>query len=108
MEDKVEEKDGSGRYVRFGEVLGQGAAKVVYRGIDLDSGVEVAWNQMKLSHSVDVRKLVAEVELLKILHHDHIIQCYHAWIDEKKSQLVFITECMTSGNLRQSVFFFFL
>ncbi|KAL6042611.1 Mortierella verticillata NRRL 6337 WNK protein kinase [Balamuthia mandrillaris] len=59
---------------------------------------------MKLDRSaVDFKKLYSEVEILKSLHHPHIIEFYHAWVDEKKAQLVFITECMTSGSLKDFI-----
>eukprot|EP00028_Trichosphaerium_sp_Am-I-7-wt_P004409 CAMPEP_0168532590 /NCGR_PEP_ID=MMETSP0405-20121227/16383_1 /TAXON_ID=498012 /ORGANISM="Trichosphaerium sp, Strain Am-I-7 wt" /LENGTH=58 /DNA_ID=CAMNT_0008558111 /DNA_START=19 /DNA_END=191 /DNA_ORIENTATION=+ len=44
----VVETDADNRYIRFADKLGQGAFKVVYRGIDRDQGLEVAWNQIKL------------------------------------------------------------
>jgi serine/threonine protein kinase len=42
-----------------------------------------------------------EAELLLTLDHQHIINIYHYWIDEEKSRLVFITELMTSGTLKE-------
>jgi len=100
--DDFQEVDSSGRFINLGELLGAGAAKTVYKAIDRDKGIEVAWNQLKLDRStVDFAKLYGEVEILKELEHPNIIEFYAAWVDEKKAQLVFITECMTAGNLRQ-------
>lgn len=61
----------------------------------------MAWNQIKLSRSVDLEKLYKEIQLLQSLNHPNIIIFFHSWVDEDKLQLNFITECMTSGTLRQ-------
>jgi WNK lysine deficient protein kinase len=102
-QDQVVETDPTGRYVRGNEELGRGASKIVYRAIDRDRGLEVAWNQIKLSRSVDLDKLYKEIQLLQSLNHPNIIIFYHSWVDEEKLQLNFITECMTSGTLRQFI-----
>ncbi|KAL9273600.1 Serine/threonine-protein kinase WNK8-like protein, partial [Drosera capensis] len=47
-EAKYVEKDPSGRYVRFSEVLGKGAFKTVYKAFDEVEGIEVAWNRVKI------------------------------------------------------------
>ena len=38
----------SGRFKRFDEELGRGAYKNVYRGVDLDTGREIAWSIISL------------------------------------------------------------
>jgi len=37
-----------GRFKRFGEELGRGAYKIVYKGIDNETGREIAWNVINL------------------------------------------------------------
>ncbi|TKY64109.1 serine/threonine-protein kinase WNK4 [Spatholobus suberectus] len=105
FEDDFEEKDPTGRYIRYNEILGRGAFKTVYRGFDEVDGIEVAWNQVKIDgllHSVDdLAKLYSEVNLLKSLKHENIIKFYNSWIDDKQNTVNMITELFTSGNLRQ-------
>ncbi|XP_019052901.1 PREDICTED: serine/threonine-protein kinase WNK8-like [Nelumbo nucifera] len=99
------EKDPSGRYVRYDEVLGRGAFKTVYKAFDETDGVEVAWCQMKIDDVLQspeaMERLYLEVYLLKSLKHDNILKLYNSWVDEKKKTVNMITELFTSGNLRQ-------
>ncbi|RAL47562.1 hypothetical protein DM860_011300 [Cuscuta australis] len=99
------EVDPSGRYGRYKEVLGKGAFKKVYRAFDQWEGIEVAWNQVKvtdiLRNSVDLERLYSEVHLLKTLKHKNIIKFYNSWIDSKNENINFITEIFTSGTLWQ-------
>ncbi|CAJ1974941.1 unnamed protein product [Sphenostylis stenocarpa] len=99
------EFDPSGRYGRYKEVLGKGAFKKVYRAFDELEGIEVAWNQIKLTdllrNSEDFERLYSEVHLLKTLKHKNIIKFYNSWIDSKTENINFITEIFTSGTLRQ-------
>ncbi|KAJ8543570.1 hypothetical protein K7X08_006093 [Anisodus acutangulus] len=98
------ETDPTGRYGRFEEVLGKGAMKKVYRGIDELLGMEVAWSQVKLNDLLqspeDIERLYSEVNLLSTLNHKSIMRFYTSWIDVEKRTFNFITEMFTSGTLR--------
>ncbi|CAJ2644541.1 unnamed protein product [Trifolium pratense] len=78
---------------------------VGYRAFDELEGIEVAWNQVKVSdllrNSEDLERLYSEVHLLKTLKHKNIIKFYSSWVDTKNENINFITEIFTSGTLRQ-------
>ncbi|KAE8736283.1 putative serine/threonine-protein kinase WNK1 [Hibiscus syriacus] len=99
------EVDPTGRYGRYKKVLGRGAFKKVYKSFDELEGIEVAWNQVKVSdllrHSEDFEHLYSEVHLLKTLKHKNIMKFYNSWVDTKNEHINFITEIFTSGTLRQ-------
>ncbi|XWS50144.1 hypothetical protein CRYUN_Cryun12cG0063700 [Craigia yunnanensis] len=99
------EKDPSGRYVRYYEILGKGAFKTVYKGFDEADGIEVAWNQVNiedvLQTSEQLERLYSEVHLLKSLKHENIMKFYNSWVDDKNKTINMITELFTSGSLRQ-------
>ncbi|XVF54558.1 hypothetical protein PTKIN_Ptkin05aG0190600 [Pterospermum kingtungense] len=99
------EIDPTGRYGRYKEILGRGAFKKVYRAFDELEGIEVAWNQVKVSdllrNSEDLERLYSEVHLLKTLKHKNIMKFYNSWVDTKNEAINFITEIFTSGTLRQ-------
>ncbi|XP_038694328.1 probable serine/threonine-protein kinase WNK4 isoform X2 [Tripterygium wilfordii] len=104
-DDGYAETDPTGRYGRFDEVLGKGAMKTVYKGIDVVLGIEVAWNRVKINEAlrspVDLERLYSEVHLLSTLNHDSIIKFYTSWIDVNRRTFNFITEMFTSGTLRE-------
>ncbi|XWS61549.1 hypothetical protein CRYUN_Cryun07bG0134600 [Craigia yunnanensis] len=99
------EKDPSGRYVRYDEILGKGAFKTVYKGFDEADGIEVAWNQVSIEDVLQtpeqLERLYSEVHLLKSLKHENIIKFYNSWVDDKNKTINMITELFTSGSLRQ-------
>lgn len=100
MIQENQECDPTGRYVKTSSELGRGAYKVVYRAIDRDLGREVAWNEIKIVEDADIDKLWKEISILKNINHPNVLACYNSWVDEKNYRVVFITECMTSGTLR--------
>ncbi|KAJ4840916.1 hypothetical protein Tsubulata_001112 [Turnera subulata] len=99
------EKDPSGRYIRYDEVLGRGAFKTVYKAFDEVDGIEVAWNQVSIEDVMQspqqLERLYSEVHLLKSLKHENIIKFYHSWVDDQNKTINMITELFTSGSLRQ-------
>ncbi|XP_056689248.1 probable serine/threonine-protein kinase WNK11 isoform X2 [Spinacia oleracea] len=103
--DGIVERDPSGRYVRYSEILGRGAFKTVYKGFDEVNGKEVAWNQVDIDDVLQspqqLERLYTEVHLLKSLKHVNIIKLYHSWVDDGSKTINMITELFTSGNLRQ-------
>ncbi|PON80079.1 Serine/threonine protein kinase [Parasponia andersonii] len=99
------EVDPAGRYGRYNEILGKGASKTVYRAFDEYEGIEVAWNQVKLSDFLqnpeDLERLYCEIHLLKTLKHKNIMKFYTSWVDIANRNINFVTEMFTSGTLRQ-------
>ncbi|TNJ26224.1 Kinase, WNK [Giardia muris] len=89
-------------YLKYSEeLLGKGAFKMVYRALNLKTGIEVAWNEVNLEgmEPAAASKIFQEVKVLKDLSHPNIIQLYDHWFDGMN--LVFTTELMPSGNLRK-------
>jgi len=65
----------------------------------------VAWNQIKFDRlkEAEVGRLGEEIKILSSLNHSNIINFYDFYIDQEKKRIIFITELMTSGTLRQFV-----
>ncbi|GAB4857653.1 hypothetical protein Ancab_015559 [Ancistrocladus abbreviatus] len=101
----IAERDPSGRYVRYDEILGKGAFKTVYKAFDEVNGIEVAWSQVKIDEVLQspeqLSRLYSEVHLLKHLKHENILKCYYSWVDDINKTINMITELFTSGSLRQ-------
>ncbi|KAK3825618.1 MAG: kinase-like domain-containing protein [Benniella sp.] len=100
------ETDPQGRFQRLNEVLGKGAYKLVYRAIDQEEGVEVAWNQLRIDHLTkkEAQKILSEIEILQSIRNDHIINFYASWSTKAPNggeRIVFVTELMSSGTLKQ-------
>ncbi|KAK2978665.1 hypothetical protein RJ640_019122 [Escallonia rubra] len=101
----VVERSPNNRYVRYGEILGKGAFKTVYKGFDEVDGIEIAWNQVSIEDALqspeNLERLYSEVHLLRTLKHENIIKSYISWVDDENKTINMITELFTSGNLRQ-------
>ncbi|CDW81608.1 mitogen activated protein kinase family [Stylonychia lemnae] len=101
----VVEVSPKGRFQRYGEELGRGAYKIVYKGIDNETGREIAWNviNFKRMPKQDRVRIKSEIDLIKILQHKNIIHFISAWVNKQKEKVIFITEMITGGSLRQFV-----
>ncbi|EHB18361.1 Serine/threonine-protein kinase WNK4 [Heterocephalus glaber] len=93
-----------GRYLKFDIEIGRGSFKTVYRGLDTDTTVEVAWCELqtrKLSRA-ERQRFSEEVDMLKGLQHPNIVRFYDSWKSVLRGQvcIVLVTELMTSGTLK--------
>ncbi|XP_046308563.1 serine/threonine-protein kinase WNK3 isoform X2 [Marmota monax] len=94
----------SGRFLKFDIELGRGAFKTVYKGLDTETWVEVAWCELqdrKLTKA-EQQRFKEEAEMLKGLQHPNIVRFYDSWesILKGKKCIVLVTELMTSGTLK--------
>ena len=94
-----------GRFKRFSEELGRGAYKIVYKGVDNETGMEVAWNFISLNRlpKGDRVRVKSEIDLIKKLDHKNIIHFISAWYNNERQEVVFITELITGGSLKKYV-----
>ncbi|KAM4737235.1 serine/threonine-protein kinase WNK2 isoform 3-T4 [Anableps anableps] len=93
-----------GRFLKFDIELGRGSFKTVYKGLDTDTWVEVAWCELqdrKLS-KMERQRFKEEAEMLKGLQHPNIVRFYDFWESPLKGKkcIVLVTELMTSGTLK--------
>uniref|UniRef100_A0A8C4ELZ4 non-specific serine/threonine protein kinase n=1 Tax=Dicentrarchus labrax TaxID=13489 RepID=A0A8C4ELZ4_DICLA len=93
-----------GRFLKFDIELGRGSFKTVYKGLDTETWVEVAWCELqdrKLS-KVERQRFKEEAEMLKGLQHPNIVRFYDFWESPVKGKkcIVLVTELMTSGTLK--------
>ena len=48
-ESKAIDNSPDGRYLKFDEEIGRGSFKTVYKGLDTDNGVAVAWCELQVT-----------------------------------------------------------
>ncbi|XP_030119795.4 serine/threonine-protein kinase WNK1 isoform X15 [Taeniopygia guttata] len=93
-----------GRFLKFDIEIGRGSFKTVYKGLDTETTVEVAWCELqdrKLSKS-ERQRFKEEAGMLKGLQHPNIVRFYDSWESTVKGKkcIVLVTELMTSGTLK--------
>ncbi|XP_061685081.1 serine/threonine-protein kinase WNK3 isoform X2 [Syngnathoides biaculeatus] len=93
-----------GRFLKFDIELGRGAFKTVFKGLDTETWVEVAWCELqdrKLTKA-EQQRFKEEAEMLKGLQHPNIVRFYDSWesVLRGKKCIVLVTELMTSGTLK--------
>lgn len=88
------------QYAKLNTILGRGAYKTVWKGLDREEGIEVAWNILETTKN-EYSELVQETEILKKVRHPNVIHFYDSWYSN--GEFIFITELMTSGTLREYI-----
>ncbi|GBM34688.1 Nuclear receptor-binding [Araneus ventricosus] len=80
---------------------------VAYLAMDTEEGVEVVWNEILFSERKNFRNQEGKIrdifDSLTQLEHPNIVKLHKYWIDKEseKPRVIFITEYMSSGSLKQ-------
>uniref|UniRef100_G3PV11 Nuclear receptor-binding protein n=1 Tax=Gasterosteus aculeatus aculeatus TaxID=481459 RepID=G3PV11_GASAC len=78
-----------------------------YLAMDTEEGVEVVWNEVMISERKNFKLLEGKVEAVfdNLIHLEHanIVKFHKYWADtnENRARVIFITEYMSSGSLKQ-------
>ncbi|KAI4900330.1 hypothetical protein NFI96_028617 [Prochilodus magdalenae] len=101
---RKEQVDNSKHIVSQGNVPGIESASLA---MDTEEGVEVVWNEVQFSdkkvfkaHEDRIREMF---ENLMQVEHPNIVKFHKYWLDtrESRARVIFITEYMSSGSLKQ-------
>ncbi|KXJ13209.1 nuclear receptor-binding protein isoform X2 [Exaiptasia diaphana] len=109
-DDDVVEQSPCGRWEkRRQEVMQRDVPGIdhAYLAMDTEEGVEVVWNEVQFSERKDFKSQEETIkkvfENLIQLDHPNIVKFHMFWTDVQtdKARVIFITEYMTSGSLKQ-------
>ncbi|XP_028268058.1 serine/threonine-protein kinase WNK4-like isoform X2 [Parambassis ranga] len=93
-----------GRFLKFNIEIGRGSFKSVYKGLDTETTVEVAWCELQTHRlsKAERERFNEEVEMLKTLQHPNIVRFFDSWKATLKGHkcTILVTELMTSGTLK--------
>ncbi|XP_077413472.1 serine/threonine-protein kinase WNK4-like [Vanacampus margaritifer] len=93
-----------GRFLKFDVEIGRGSFKNVYKGLDTETTVEVAWCELQTQRltRAERQRFEEEVEMLKALQHPNIVRFFDSWksVLNGRKCTVLVTELMTSGTLK--------
>ncbi|XP_077475274.1 serine/threonine-protein kinase WNK4-like isoform X3 [Stigmatopora argus] len=96
-----------GRFLKFNIEIGRGSFKNVYKGLDTETTVEVAWCELQTQRltRAERQRFAEEVEMLKALQHPNIVRFFDSWksVLNGRKCTVLVTELMTSGTLKTYV-----
>lgn len=104
-EEKAVGVSPDGRFLKFDIEVGRGSFKTVYKGLDTETGVAVAWCELQDKYSKAERaRFKEEAEMLKQLQHPNIVKFHDSWetriANKDKKRVILVTELMTSGTLK--------
>lgn len=104
-EEKAVSVSPDGRFLKFDIEVGRGSFKTVYKGLDTETGVAVAWCELQDKYSKAERaRFKEEAEMLKQLQHPNIVKFHDSWEtrlpNKDKKRVILVTELMTSGTLK--------
>ncbi|XP_062269763.1 serine/threonine-protein kinase WNK4 isoform X1 [Platichthys flesus] len=104
VETKAVATSPDGRYLKFNIEIGRGSFKTVYKGLDTETTVEVAWCELQTRKltKAERQRFSEEVDMLKGLQHPNIVRFHDSWKSTSKGQkcIILVTELMTSGTLK--------
>uniref|UniRef100_A0A8C5Q478 Nuclear receptor-binding protein 2 n=1 Tax=Leptobrachium leishanense TaxID=445787 RepID=A0A8C5Q478_9ANUR len=109
-ESEVLEESPCGRWHKRKEQVNQGnmpGIESTFLAMDTEEGVEVVWNELQFSdkrifkaHEEKIRMMFQN---LTVIDHPNVVKFHKYWLDMKETcvRVVFITEYVSSGSLRQ-------
>lgn len=109
-ESDVLEESPCGRWLKRREEVEQHdvpGIDATYLAMDSEEGVEVVWNEIRFNEKklfyAKEKKVSQVFDRLIQLEHPNIVKLHKYWIDKnlEHPRLVFITEYMSSGSLKQ-------
>ncbi|XP_062382213.1 serine/threonine-protein kinase WNK4 isoform X2 [Sardina pilchardus] len=104
VETKAVATSPDGRYLKFNIEIGRGSFKTVYKGLDTETTVEVAWCELQTRKltKAERQRFSEEVDMLKGLQHPNIVRFHDSWksTDNGQKCIILVTELMTSGTLK--------
>ncbi|KAI9103554.1 hypothetical protein K1719_023177 [Acacia pycnantha] len=102
LEEDFAEKDPTGRYTRYNEILGKGAFKTV--AFDEVDGIKLLGTKLGLmtfsTQSRNLEKLYSSSHT-QVFENENIMKFYHSWVDDENKTINMITDLFMSGTLRQ-------
>ena len=86
---------------RFNIKKGEGASKTVWEAYDAKNGNLVAWSEVSTKglSEEERSRVAAEVQVLREVRHDRLVDLYSSWTTEDK--VVLITAICESGDLQR-------
>ncbi|KAM4592896.1 nuclear receptor-binding protein-like isoform 1-T2 [Odontesthes bonariensis] len=109
-ESEILEESPCGRWQKRREEVNQRnvpGIDAAYLAMDTEEGVEVVWNEVMISERKNFKPLEEKVKAIfdNLIHLEHanIVKFHKYWADTKDSRarVIFITEYMSSGSLKQ-------
>ncbi|OXU19757.1 hypothetical protein TSAR_010575 [Trichomalopsis sarcophagae] len=109
-ESEILEESPCGRWLKRREEMEQQdlpGIDCAYLAMDTEEGVEVVWNEVQFSERKNFKAQEEKIQLvfenLTQLEHPNIVKFHRYWTDthNDKPRVIFITEYMSSGSLKQ-------
>lgn len=109
-ESEILEESPCGRWLKRREEVDQRDVPGIdsaYLAMDTEEGVEVVWNEVQFSERKNFKAQEEKIQLvfenLTQLEHPNIVKFHRYWTDthNDKPRVIFITEYMSSGSLKQ-------
>ncbi|XP_062376873.1 nuclear receptor-binding protein 2-like [Sardina pilchardus] len=109
-ESEILEESPCGRWQKRKDKVSQGnvpGSESAFLAMDTEEGVEVVWNEVFFSDRKVLKALEDKIkemfENLMQVEHPNIVKFHKYWLDTKDNhaRVVFITEYMSSGSLKQ-------
>ncbi|XP_034437382.1 nuclear receptor-binding protein-like isoform X3 [Hippoglossus hippoglossus] len=109
-ESDILEESPCGRWQKRREEVNQRnvpGIDAAYLAMDTEEGVEVVWNEVMISERKNFKLLEEKVKAVfdNLIHLEHanIVKFHKYWADtkENRARVIFITEYMSSGSLKQ-------